>query len=392
MRCPECGENATDARLKYCENCGAQMPVTQAPTRTRTAIRAARPVEEPAYASEIIEEAEEHARPSQAGAARPGIPPVDEGEDTNPGANPLPFDGPRWLRDVPAHSPSIVGVGLVTCAVVLGILPFFSSVGLAGGALAVLGGVALVARELRVAGERPGWVEWVPLSLMRSEVAAGYALLLAALALRSLSLGFTPLLWLAGAGLVVHDQYRKVYAEPDGVGRYFEPRRLVRFPAVVALAGVALCLGTLYLPWTRGVSGSATVSNAPVPGRGSVPPELRVVEPPRASDDSLYSAGGYDAMDSGWDRPASLVPELALLAVLLLAALHDDVARPAWMRFVPAGAVGVCLLWALMNMRIAVGPIAFVFGLGAVGFLALRLALGREEQAPPPPELDTEEG
>lgn len=408
MRCPECGEVAADARLKYCENCGGKMPVSQVATGSRPALRPTRTSEQPAYAAEILEEEEEFRSPraQRAQAARPGTT-EDEGESTDPGST-VPYDGPRWLKDVPGHSASVVGVGLVVLAVGLSILPFFAGVGVLASLLVVLGGVALVARELRESGDGSGWVESVPAVLLRPEVPAGYALLLAALAVRMLGLGITPLLWVAGAGLVCFDQYRKVYAGPDGVGRRFDPLQVLRFPSVVALAGVALCLATLYLPWLHVTAGGAEVpGNAPVPGGEARqgPPELRVVDTPRASDDSLYSAYGGVSVSSGWDLPGSLLPELVLLAALLVLALREEEERPAWLRFVPAGAVGVSLLWALFHMKLAVGPIAFVFGLGAVGFVAVRTVLdGRPAAAPaqdyadepayeddPPPEADAAE-
>ncbi|MFP2907381.1 hypothetical protein ACLESD_20505 [Pyxidicoccus sp. 3LFB2] len=75
MRCPECGDTATDARLKYCENCGAKMPVSAQATGSRPALRASGPkrgAAEPAYAAEIMEEVDAHSRPYPVGAA-PGV-------------------------------------------------------------------------------------------------------------------------------------------------------------------------------------------------------------------------------------------------------------------------------------------------------------------------------
>ncbi|MCP3143347.1 zinc ribbon domain-containing protein [Pyxidicoccus xibeiensis] len=384
MRCPECGERAADARLKYCENCGAKMPASpQQGTGARPALRSSRPSrtsEEPAYAAEILDEVEEHSRPRVVGDA----PELDAEDKTDPGQAARPaYEGPKWLAHVPAHSPSVLGVGLLALAVVLSALPFFAGAGVPGTLLALVAGALLVTRELHEAGEAPGFTQAVPPVLLRPEVAAVSTVVLAAIAVRMLGLGLSPLLWVAGAGLVAYDQWRKVLAGPDGALAWFEPRQLLRMPDVVALAGVTLCLLTLFGPWAVLTTGlDAMPDNAPVP---QGPPELRVINSRRPSDDVLYTRGGDVAMLSGWDLPASVLVELALLAVLALLALRPDVARPSWARFVPAGAVGLSLVWAALNMRLGVGPIAFVMGLGAVGFVAFRQLRG-EQPLPPEPE------
>ncbi|MCY1032588.1 zinc ribbon domain-containing protein [Corallococcus sp. BB11-1] len=387
MQCPECGESAADVRLMYCEQCGAKMPARPADATRPSArnSRPSRPASEPAYASELMEEEEEDRR-ERTGTRRPVAPAAAaEPEDEDP------YTGPRWLKDVPGHSQSVLGVGLVAFSLVLSILPFFPNVGVLGSTLTLVGGVALVARELRRGGEAPGWVDHVPLVLMRPEVPAAYTLLLAALTLKLAGPNLLLPLWLAGALLVGVEQYKQVIAGPDGVSRQFDVRSLLRFPRVVALAGVAVCLVALYLPWGRTLAdGSPVPDNAPVPGSVQAgPPELRVIPSNRPADDSLYSAGGGSVTRSGWDVPVSELPLLALLALLVIAALHPEVEPPAFLRWVPLGAVSVSLLWALASVRLAVGPFAFLFGLGAAGFLAVRQALGRDgPDARLPPEDD----
>ncbi|MFP2929263.1 zinc ribbon domain-containing protein [Pyxidicoccus sp. 3LG] len=373
MRCPECGE-ASDPRLKYCENCGAKMPERpQQATGSRPALRGSRPSRashEPAYAAEILDEVDEHSRPHAVGGA-PELPPEDK---TDPGQS----HGPKWLAYVPAHSPSVLGVGLLGLAMVLSIIPFLSGAGVPGTLLALVAGALLVTRELREAGEAPGLTQAVPQVLLRPEVAAASTVVLAAVAVKMLGLGLLPLLWVAGAGLVAWDQWRKVLAGQEGTLSWFEPRRLLRMPDVVALAGVALCLLTMFTTWDVVSTAAAPLpENAPMP---EGPPELRVINPTRPSDDVLYTRGAEVAARSGWDLPASVVVELLLLAVLALLALRPEVERPSWARFAPAAAVGFCLVWAAANMRLALGPITFVIGLGAVGFLAVQqLRGGRSE-------------
>jgi hypothetical protein len=379
MRCPECGE-ASDGRLKYCENCGARMPVSPQATGARPAVRPSRPgrkASEPAYAEEILEEVEEHVRPHAVRRA----PAPDPDDVTDPGMSRPAYAGPKWLASVPAHSRSVVGVGVLGLALVLSILPFFANAGWLGSLLALAAGVLLVARELREAGESPGFTQAVPEALLRPEATALCTAVLAALAVRMLGAGLVPLLWLAGTGLVVHDQWRKVLAGPDGVvARWLEPRQLLRMPGVVGLGGVAVCLLALFAPW-----GMVRTPVEPLPDNAPVPmgpPELRVIDAPRPSDDVLYTRGGDVISLSGWDLPASVGVELALLAVLALLALRPEVERPSWARFVPAGAVGLGLVWAALNMRVSLGPVLFVMGLGAVGFVA---AVQLREGAPPLP-------
>ncbi|RKH18197.1 zinc ribbon domain-containing protein [Corallococcus sp. CA047B] len=383
MQCPECGESAADVRLMYCEQCGAKMPArpATAPRPSARNTRPSRPASEPAYASELMEEEEEDRR-QRTGTQRPvAAAPVAAVEEDDG------YTGPRWLKEVPGHSQSVLGVGVVVFCLALSILPFFPNVGVVGSLLTLVGGIAVVARELRRSGEAPGWVDSVPLVLMRPEVPAAYTLLLAALALKLSGINLLMPLWVAGAVLVGLDQYKQVMDGPDGVRRLFDVRSLLGFPRVVALAGVAVCLVALYLPWGQMMAdGSSLPANVPVPGsvRGA-PAELRVIPSNRPADDSLYSAGGV-VTRSGWDVPASELPLLALLGLLVIAALHPEVERPAFLRWVPLGAVSVSLLWALAGVRLAVGPFAFLFGLGAVGFYAVRYALahdGSDSQLPP---------
>ncbi|MCP3103398.1 zinc ribbon domain-containing protein [Myxococcus sp. K15C18031901] len=392
MRCPECGE-ASNARLKYCENCGAKMPDTPSQlTGSRPALRPSRPqraLEEPSYAAEILDEADDYSRGGSGGQPSYAPPPraVEAGEDTDPGQSRPKYDGPKWLASVPGHSQSVVGLGILAFALALSILPSFDGVGVVATLATLVGAVLLVARELRQANEAEGLTGLVPEFLLRPEVTAAFCALLVALAIRMLGLGFTPVLWLVSVGLVVHDQYRKVLAGPEGVvARYFDPRQLLLVPEVVALGGVGLCILTLYAPWATVSTLPNTPENAPMPAG---PPELRVIQTTRPPDDVLYSAGGGITTLSGWELPGAVVMELLLLTMLGLLALRPEVDRPAWTRFAPAGVTGVGLLWALLHMKLSPGPIIFVVGLGAVGFLAFQ-RLRAEQQAAAAPAYDDE--
>jgi hypothetical protein len=374
MQCKECGEFAREHTLRYCENCGAKMPPPPPPGSIRRT--GARPAIQTSGRARGTGTARALPAPDEAEDTDPGLRPVradDADEHTDPGRPAaLPYDGPVWLTHVPGHSPSVVGVGLLAMALVLSLLfsgagPFWSLVTFAGGWL-------VTARELRMAGEKHPLVDWVPESLLRPLVPAVYAVVVAGLALRMLGIGFTPMLWLGGAALLVSDQYRKVFAGEDGWSRLFEPRRLLRGMGPVALGGVALCLTALFLTWLPGQAPKSGGSAGPVP-RG--PPELQVVDAPRPSDDVVYSLF-EESYDKGWDQPFSVAVEMMLLAMLGLMALRPEVPRPEWLRFSPIGVVVLGLVWTLVQGGLLLGPLLFLAGLAAAGFASVYTAFSRE--------------
>ncbi len=359
MRCKECGELAQNPTLRFCENCGAKMPAPPRGSSIRPAVRGTG-----------------RASAEHAALAR------TDGEDTDPGAGPKepertrpPYDGPAWLAPVPGHSPSVAGIGLLGVALVLGILPFFAGVGPFWGLVTLMGGWLVTARELHETGERHPLVDWVPPALLRPVVPAVYAAVMVALAVRMLGLGLTPLLWLGGAGLLAHDQYRKVYQGPEGWSRLFEPRQLLSGMTPVALGGVVGCLLALFLTWTP-VASTTSRYSAPVPVPGGPPPELRVVDAPRPADDAVYRL--FDGTGTGWELPLAIAVELLLLGALAVLALRPEVPRPQWLRWVPVGAVGAGLLWGLLHVKLLPGPLMFLVGLAAVGFVAVPKAFSRE--------------
>ncbi|WP_375773128.1 hypothetical protein NR798_20300 [Archangium gephyra] len=358
MHCKECGEGARDETLRYCENCGAKMPPPPPPgaiRRTTTGVGAV---------------TSGRTRSTAAARAIPA-PASDEAEDTDPGLHSPkapPYEGPAWLAHVPGHSPSVVGVGLLALALVLFI---FGSVGSFWSLVVVVGGWVVTAREMREAGQKHALVDWVPDTLLHPAVPALFAVVVAALALRMLGIGLTSMLWLGGAVLLGVDQYRKVYAGPDGWSRLFELRALLRGTAPVALAGVALCLLSLFLTW---VPVGTTRSAGPVP---MAPPELHVVDAPTPSDDFVYSLIG-ESEDKGWDQTFSVGMELLLLGVLGLMALRPEVPRPDWLRLAPIGVVVLGLVWTLVQGGLLLGPVLFLVGLAAMGFAAVYGAFTRE--------------
>jgi len=371
MQCPECGIALSNQPLSYCEECGARLPPRPVSTRSRPAVRG--------------QGTASQGRASAASRARARAVPdeeVDFPEHTSPAeqvpAKP-PYEGPKWLEHVPAHSPSVLGVGLMVLAVVLGILPFFSSVGPFWSTVVVVGGLLLVARELRAAGEPSPALAWVPEWLHPPALAAGFAVVAVALAVRMLGLGVTPVLWALGAGLVAHEQWRKVFDGPEGYQRFFEPRLLLQGTRMVAVIAVGLCLLAMFLTWTR-VGATGMSASVPVP---QGPPELRVLD----SEFVQAALSTSDLNVYGWDQPLSVLVELLLLGTLAVLALKPSEERPSWVRLLPLGGAALSLIWGLVHMKLQPGPIVFLGGMLGVGFVGVVQAI-----PPKGPEPEYEEG
>lgn len=369
MQCPECGIALSNELLTYCEECGAKLPPRPVSTRSRQAAQG-RASAAPARAS------------ASRAPARYEEPEEEEfHEDTNPGeevpAKP-PYEGPKWLEHVPAHSQSVLGVGLMVLGVVLGILPFFASVGPFWSTVVVAGGLLLAAREIRAAGQTNPAIDWVPEWLHPPALAVGFTIVAVALGIRMLGLGITPVLWALGAGLVAHEQWRKVLDGPEGYQRFFEPRLLLKGTRLVAVIAVGLCLLAMFLVWTR-VGASGMSASVPVP---KAPPELRVLDSARSEAYSTDDLNVY-----GWDQPLSVFVELLLLSALAVLALKPDEERPSWVRFVPLGSAVLSLIWGLVHMKLQPGPIVFLGGMLGVGFVGVVQAI-----PPKGPEPEYAEG
>ena len=373
MQCKECGESAKDITLRYCENCGAKMPV--APTRGTST----RPT--------LLDDAPGRTvtRDASESPARPGTrPPVRE-EPARLDDSP-PYDGPAALRHVPGHSPSVLGIGLLVLAVACSLL--LAGVGAFWSLFTVLGGWLVTAREMRDAGQKNGLVDWVPESLMRPAVPALYTVVAVALAIRMLGVGLTPLLWLLGAGLLAADQYRKVFAGEEGFSRLFEPRQLLRGTAVVAVLGVIVCLVALFLTWVPG----RAPRSSPAGVTRAAPAELRVQDRTPPSSDFVYTLLDQP-QDAGWDQPGAVTLELLLLGVLALLALRPEVEVPGWLRFAPIGVVVLGLGWTLVFGGLVAGALLFLVGLGVVGFASvIRAFMPQVAEAPYPEDELAPEG
>lgn len=352
-KCPDCGEVAAEPRLRYCENCGGRMPEYKPPTGMMSAVN---------EHGEVVEVPDEYS----------DVPKKP------------PYNGPKWLEHVPGHSPTVLGLGLQMVALGLSIIPALAGVGPFWSAVMVLGALVVAARELRQAGETV--MAWVPESFHPPLAPALYTALSVGLCLPMLEFSIQPLLWVGGTVLVARDQWKKVFAGPQGYAQRFEPRSLLRGQRVLALVGVSVCMVALLFPWITIDLGSGSTTSS-VAGR--------IVEAPRPFMDVEYN-GLEDIHTTGASRPVASTVQLGLLAILVLTMMRPEVDRPAWLRFVPAGITVISLAWVVMHMRMKIGPIMFLAGLIPVGLVAVMAALGRDE-APPayaedyPPEGDSPE-
>ncbi|ADO71476.1 hypothetical protein [Stigmatella aurantiaca] len=339
-RCPECGKVAAEPKLRYCEQCGARMPEYKTPTAAQQ---------------------------------------VAEDERTEVGPVKPPYTGPKWLEHVPGHSPSVLGVILHLIALGLSILPSLAGLGPFWSFVMLMGGVLVVARELRATGEAHPLISWIPASFHPPYVPAVYTALAVAFVLPLLELSPLPLLWMGGTALLVRDQWDKVFAGPEGYAQLFDPRALTRGPRLLALVGVGVCVLALFFTWMP--PPRMPVSYLGPPSYGP----LRGQNVPRPTTDVVYGGLGQVAL-GGYSLPVAPTVEVALLGLLVLLMLRPEVDRPEWLRFVPAGVTVIALTWALVNLRLEVGPIAFLVGVVPLGIVAVFQALGREEFIPPLPE------
>lgn len=345
-RCPECGEVAAEPRLRYCENCGAKMPDYKPPP--------------------LVDE--------QAAAAAAKVRPA-----------PPPYNGPKWLAPVPAHSPTVLGVilhmvamGLSSRTTMAGLGPFWSFV-------MVMGGLLVVAREYRRENIPNILFDWVPESFYPSIVPTLYAALAIGFLLPMMEFSVQPLLWIPGTVLVAGHQWDKVFTDRGGLAAIFDPLQLGRGARILALVGIMVCMMGLFFTW-KTVEAPAVTSIGYLTAQDRIRP-INMARPPA---DSGYTES--EPPTSGMNLPIGATIEVGLLAILLLLMIRPQVDRPVWLRFVPAGITAICMAWVLVNMRMKVGPIMFLVGLVPVGLISALQAVGRDDLdpgdgyvSPPPP-------
>jgi hypothetical protein len=347
-RCPECGETAAEPRLRYCENCGAKMPDYKPP-----------PLVDEAGAAAVAK-------------VRPAPP---------------PYNGPKWLVPVPAHSPTVLGVILHMVAMGLSILPTMAGLGPFWSFVMVMGGLLVVAREYRRENIPNILFDWVPESFTPSIVPTLYAAVAIGFLLPMMEFSVQPLLWIPGTVLVAGHQWDKVFTDRGGLAAIFDPLQLGRGARILALVGVMVCMMALFFTW-KVVEAPAVTSIGYLTAQDRIRP-INMARPP---SDVVYTEA--DPPTSGMNLPIGATIEVGLLAILMLLMIRPQVDRPVWLRFVPIGITAICIAWVLVNMRMKVGPIMFLVGLVPVGLISALQAVGRDDldgsegyvPAPPPAE------
>jgi hypothetical protein len=347
-RCPECGESAAEPRLRYCENCGAKMPDYKLP-----------PLVDEAGAAAVAK-------------VRPAPP---------------PYNGPKWLVPVPAHSPTVLGVMLHMVAMGLSILPTMAGLGPFWSFIMVMGGLLVIAREYRRENIPNIFTDWVPESLYPSIVPTLYAAVAIGFLLPMMELSVQPLLWIPGTVLVAGHQWDKVFTDRGGLAAIFDPLQMGRGARILALVGTMVCMMALFFTW-KTVEAPAVTSI----GYLTAQDRIRPINMARPTGDSVYIEA--EPPTSGMNLPVGATIEVGLLAILMLLMIRPQVDRPVWLRFVPMGITAICMAWVLVNMRMKVGPIMFLVGMVPVGLISALQAVGRDDldgsegYVPPPPPAE----
>jgi hypothetical protein len=300
---------------------------------------------------------------------------------------PPPYNGPKWLVPVPAHSPTVLGVILHMVAMGLSILPTMAGLGPFWSFIMVMCGLLVVAREYRRENIPNIFFDWVPEAYYPSIVPTLYAALAIGFLLPMMELSVQPLLWIPGTVLVAGHQWDKVFTDRGGLAAIFDPLQLGRGARILALVGVMVCMMALFFTW-KTVEAPAVTSI----GYLTAQDRIRPINMARPQTDSVYTESGPPT--SGLDLPIGATIELGLLAILMLLMIRPQVDRPVWLRFVPIGITAICMAWVLVNMRMKVGPIMFLVGMVPVGLISALQAVGRDDldpgdgytPAPPPAE------
>lgn len=284
-------------------------------------------------------------------------------------------DDSALLDHVPGRSVTLLGVGLVVAAIALSLLPSHAGVGFFWSVVMLVGAAAVALPELRRAGKDVSAAR-VPAALQHPLVPPVYAALVAVHAFLLLRIGVVPLMWLAAAVLLGWDQYRRAARAPDGFVRHFDIRRAWHGYRRNVTAGVAVCLGSMFLTWGRSSgywTGGYAYNYAYRYNAGT-------------------GTGGYDYDYDylpmqyywpGWEL-SGRNQSFALLAVCLLVALvlwaayrPGEGARPLMPSAgVTAGAL-LAVFW-LLAAKSGIGALLFLLGLAAILHAAWQIRRGME--------------
>jgi hypothetical protein len=175
------------------------------------------------------------------------------------------LDDPRLRSRLPGGSLSLLGLGLVSLALLLSVLPAVPGIGLPGSLVMLLGGVLVAVNEWRVISQPgmqefrteeahalPAALENLPEETQHPGIAQAYAALTCTHALLMLGYGPISLVWLLAALVLGYEQGQRFFAtsEEEDYDYLYEGslrQRLNRWVVV----GVAVCSFALLFPWVR---------------------------------------------------------------------------------------------------------------------------------------------
>lgn len=275
------------------------------------------------------------------------------------------------LDRIPGRSVSLLGLGIMAAAIVVGLLPSFSGVGLAWSAVMLAGGAAVAVDELRAAGRALPSVR-LPRPLADPLFPPLFAALVGVHAFHQLRVGIVPMLWLAAALLLCWDQFRKTLLSPTGFGRYLDFAQAWRGYRRSVLLGAGLCLLSLFLTWgeTSGWLGGGYDYNYRYQGDGEYGYQYDY-------NPAKYYYPGFEI--SGRNQSFALLAESMLFALLLWTAYRPagDGSRRA--DRVALGLAALLALWGLANAQPSVGVLLFLAGIAVVHHALWKLRRGEAE-------------
>ncbi|RJS18344.1 hypothetical protein DRW03_24740 [Corallococcus sp. H22C18031201] len=272
------------------------------------------------------------------------------------------LDDPRLRERLPGGSLPLLGAGLVATAVVM---PWVFGLAYAVPApwafVMLVGSAMLVARELRASGRT------LPEAIVRTVDVAEHRAFLPLFTALTLTHAFVQLgaslaslLWLLAAVVLGFVQWRAFRVSPastEEAAGSLEEVRLQRW----GLAGVAVCVVALLLPWGTGVG-------VPIPGL-QLHKERTIYVGQDFSHDVEDKAtwkwesgagGTWQIAIPGRTRPGGQWVVLSLLALAMLVSLRR--ARAAVPPVVPLLVAGFVTVWGLLGMASLVGPWLFLAG------------------------------
>lgn len=275
------------------------------------------------------------------------------------------------LDRIPGRSVSLLGLGIMAAAIVLGLLPSFSGVGPAWSAVMLAGGAVAAVHELRAAGRALPSVR-LPRPLADPLFPPLFAALVGVHAFHQLRVGMVPVLWLLAALLLCWDQFRKTLLSPTGFGRFLDFAQAWHGYRRSVLLGAGLCLLSLFCTWgeSSGWLGGGYDYNYRYQGDGEYGYQYDY-------NPAKYYYPGFEI--SGRNQSFALLAESMLFALLLWTAYRPIDGGAARADRVALGLAGFLALWGLANAEPTVGVLLFVAGIAVVHHALWKLRRGEAE-------------